>query len=1144
MKKRYLILFLIFIFVFALSFAACGGSDDGGNGDGGEPVTGTEYSVTFNYNYEGAAVTVLKTKDGAVQFVADPERENYEFEGWYLEPECETPFTGSTIDKDITLFAKWKKIEDIGEPSECAVTFSINGGDGTLPQNASVAAGSEYTLPSGDGLTRYGYLFDGWKSGDSVYSAGDKVKIEQDTEFSAVWAPATIISFSVNGGEGVAPQDITVKSGSQISLPSGEGMSKSGYSFDGWLDGGVLCADTYSVPADAEITLYAAWAGEYTLTLVCGEKSEEIKVTTGVGIALTAGSEIAGKKFSGWLNQSTGISYKTGDEFVCEYGDVTLTAQYEDTLAVTYCDWDGTVLKTVSYVEGEEIVAPNLFITAYAEFAGWDVELSSITESTTVTAKYDYTFTDIRYFDLDFSGSYSTRYGGYFLRFSELADALAPLTEVAFPITWKGKPVISVYSSGSAPINSEFYRYVTLESVYIPSSFKLLPTYAFYDCTSLKDVKFSKTSNLTQIGTSAFRGCTSIKTFTLPKSVTTLSTTPYGDSYKVENIGSGYQFYGCTSLEEFIFEEGSPLTKIAGYMFNECVSLTKIVNMPSAITVLPFSLFRNCTALQSFTVPAKVTTIGGWVFDGCKALSELIFEGNSVNKIGEYAFYNTALTELAIPEKVTFIPHNMAYGCKQLVKVTTGENVETIDYEAFGGCPSLAYFNSEEEGLFVMPKSLRNLNAGAFMYAASMKKVELNDGLEVIGDGAFAAYYRYSDRTNESVGLIEITIPATVTSLGEGLFEADKYLTNITILSTKTDFETYEGIMYRKSTQTLAYCPIAKVAEVLSIREGTVGVEDFAFANTLAINKVICPSSLKEIGTGAFQLSNISQVELNDGLLQIGEASFYLLEDLTAVTIPASVEIIENHAFFMCTGLSTLIFENGSHLKTLGREVFSSTSIATVEIPASVTEMGIGVFQNCKKLTTVTFGEGSELEYIAQNTFNSSGLESIVLPESVKELHYNSLSYNNLTQIDLKNVVSIGQQVFTSTKLVSIHIPATVTEIGVHSFSQIPTLEKVTFAEDSTLAIISNYAFYDDTAIKELILPASVTNINMAAFVNVELDKLTLNSPMVVSLYANAFGTDAQNVIKQLCVPAHLVTNYKNNEIWSRVCEEIVAIQA
>lgn len=1135
MKKRFLIAISILVLVLAFALSAC--SDD---------QNGVEYSVTFDYNYEGAAVTVLKTQNGKVQFVDEPQRDNYEFVGWYLDREGQTPFTAESVTADTVLYAKWQESEDVGTLIEYSITFSINGGDGVLPQNTSVSAGSDYILPSGEGLTRDGYIFDGWKSGDAVYAAGDSVKIESNVEFAAIWAPATTVVFDLDGGTGAAPQNMTVKSGTDVVLPSGANLSKEGYVFDGWLNTSdtLYGAETlYNVPMDATVILRAAWAGEYTLTLVYSESSEQVTMTTGVGVKLGAGETLAGKKFMGWLDESTGTVYAEGYDFVCAYRDVTLTAKYEDTLAVTYCDWDGTVLKTVSYIEGEAIVAPDLFITKYAEFDGWDIDLSTITESTTVTAQYNYMFTDLRYFDLDFSGSYSTRYGGYFIRLSELSNALSPLTDIKFPITWKGEPVIGVYSSGSAPINSEFYNYVTLESVYIPSSFKLIPTYGFYSCKGLKQVTFSSTCNVTQIGTNAFSGCTSLKTFTLPKSVTTLVTTPYGESYTTDNVGSGHQFYGCTSLEEFIFEEGSPLTKLAGYMFGECSSLTTVTNIPTAVTVLPFSLFRNCTSLTSFVIPARITILGGWLFDGCKALNKIVFEGDNVNAIGQYAFYNTAITELTVPSKVTFIPHNMAYGCKELVRVTLGNNVETIDYEAFGNCPKLAYFNSEEEGLFVMPNSLRHINDGAFMYAASMKKIQLNDGLLSIGDGAFAAYYKYTDKTNESVGLVEITIPASVTSLGEGVFEADRNLESITILSDNLDFETSDGIMYRKSTKSLVCCPLAKVANTLEIREGTIEIEDFAFASTTGISKIICPDSLEIIGTGAFQLSNISEVVFNEGLLVIGEASLYGLDDLISVHIPSTVVTIEQHAFYTCQNLVELTFADNSHLKTIGREAFSSTAIGeAVEIPASVTEMGIGVFQNCKSLKTVTFGEGSKLEYIAQNTFNASGLESIELPDSVTELHYNSLSYNNLTEIDLKNVVSVGQQVFTSTKLVSVYIPASVTEIGVHSFSQIETLKSVTFAENSKLAVINNYAFYNDTNLKELTLPASITNINMSAFIGVTLDKLTLKSPMVVSVYANAFGDGATGVIKQLFVPENLIVNYKNHEVWSRVSVEIQAI--
>lgn len=1132
MKKRYLFVIFSLVLIFALSFSSC--NDDKG-----------EYSVTFDYNYEGAAVTVLKTQNGNVQFVDEPQRDNYKFMGWYLDREGLTRFTEQSVTADTVLYAKWQKSEDGGTDVECSITFSINGGDGTLPQNVTVTAGSSYTLPSGEGLTRDGYVFDGWKSSEAVYAAGDIIVVETDIEFAAIWASTTTVVFDLNGGTGTAPQNIIVKSGADVVLPSGANISKEGYSFDGWLDKSdklCLAGKPYSVSQDATVTLRAAWSGEYKLTLVSGGSSEQLTVNTGVETLLGAGKNIAGKEFTGWLDESTETIYIKGDKFVCAYSDVTLTAQYEDTLAVTYCDWDGTVLKRVSYLDGETITVPDLFITKYAEFDGWDKDLSSITESTTVIAQYNYTFTDMRYFDLDFSGSYSTRYGGYFIKLSDLANALPALTDIKFPISWKGAPVIGVYSAGSAPINSVFYRYITLKTVYIPSSFKLIPTYAFYDCIALEEVKFSATCNVTQIGSSAFSGCTSMKTFTMPKSVTTLVTTPYGESYTIENVGSGRQFSGCTALEEFIFEEGSALTKLAGYMFGECSSLEKIVNLPTGVTVLPNSLFRNCESLRSFVIPARITILGGWVFDSCKALNELVFEGDNVSVIGQYAFTNTAITELNVPSKITSIPHNMAYGCTQLVKVVLGANVETIDYEAFGNCPKLAYFNSEEEGLFVMPNSIRYINAGAFMYAASMKQVELNEGLLSIGNGAFAAYYKYNDRLNESVGLTEITIPASVIFLGEDVFEADRYLENITILSDKLDFETWDGIMYRKSTKALAYCPLAKIANRLEIREGTVEIEEFAFASTTGIVQIVCPESLTKIGTGAFQLSNISEVIFNEGLLTIGEASLYMLDKLAAVNIPASVVTIENDAFRECVNLATLTFASDSALTTIGRMVFYRTAIAEVEIPASVIDMGIGVFQNCKSLKTVTFGEGSKLEYIEQNTFNSSGLESIELPSSVKELRYNSLSYNNLKSIDLKNVVTIGQQVFTSTKLVSVYIPASVTTLGVNAFSQIQTLTSVVFAENSQLAVIDNFAFYNDKNLKELTLPASITNINMSAFVGVELDKLTLTSPRVVSVFENAFGSDVTGVIKQLFVPANLVVNYKNHEVWSKISAEILAI--
>ena len=71
--------------------------------------------------------------------------------------------------------------------------------------------------------------------------------------------------------------------------------------------------------------------------------------------------------------------------------------------------------------------------------------------------------------------------------------------------------------------------------------------------------------------------------------------------------------------------------------------------------------------------------------------------------------------------------------------------------------------------------------------------------------------------------------------------------------------------------------------------------------------------------------------------------------------IPASVEIIEDGAFQDCTALTTVTFEEGSQLKTIGYSAFSRSGLQSIEIPASVKTIGRAAFKRCTALTTVTF---------------------------------------------------------------------------------------------------------------------------------------------------------------------------------------------
>ena len=94
------------------------------------------------------------------------------------------------------------------------------------------------------------------------------------------------------------------------------------------------------------------------------------------------------------------------------------------------------------------------------------------------------------------------------------------------------------------------------------------------------------------------------------------------------------------------------------------------INIPSGITSIGGSAFRNCSSLTSVTIPNTVTSIGINAFQSCIGLTSITM-GNSVTTIREYAFYGcSALTSITIPNSVTSIANEVFRNCSSLASVT------------------------------------------------------------------------------------------------------------------------------------------------------------------------------------------------------------------------------------------------------------------------------------------------------------------------------------------------------------------------------------------------------------------------------------------------------------------------------------------
>ncbi|MCR5137090.1 MAG: leucine-rich repeat protein [Oscillospiraceae bacterium] len=229
----------------------------------------------------------------------------------------------------------------------------------------------------------------------------------------------------------------------------------------------------------------------------------------------------------------------------------------------------------------------------------------------------------------------------------------------------------------------------------------------------LSDIKEAMIpESVTNIGESAFSGCSGLTSITLPESVTSIGTSA---------------FSGCTGLTSITIPES--VTSIGMNAFSGCTGLTSIT-LPESVTSIGTSAFRGCSSLTSITLPESVTSIGDGTFMGCSGLMSIMIP-ESVTSIGMYAFSRcTGLTSITIPESVTSIEMNAFSRCTGLTSITIPEGLRSIGMGAFSGCSGLTSVTLSE--------GIEELSEGCFSDAKSLKSVQLPSSLKKIGKKAFA----------------------------------------------------------------------------------------------------------------------------------------------------------------------------------------------------------------------------------------------------------------------------------------------------------------------------------------------------------------------------------------------------------------------
>ena len=625
-----------------------------------------------------------------------------------------------------------------------------------------------------------------------------------------------------------------------------------------------------------------------------------------------------------------------------------------------------------------------------------------------------------------------------------------------------------------------------------------------FDGTDLKipNVNFD-TKPVTGIKSNAFENCGSLTSVTIPDSVT--------------SIGS-YAFDGCNNLQDIYITDIGAWCNIAGlsnlmeygasnkklYINNE---LATSITIPDSVTSISYSAFRGCTGLTSVTIGGSVTSISKYAFSDCTGLTTVNWNATACTSAGSY---NSPIFK----------------GCSNLATVNIGDNVKIIPHYAFYNCTGLTNVT--------IPDSVTSIGDSAFSNCTGLTSVTIGDSVTSIGQSAFS----------DCTGLTSVTIGNSVTSIGQSAFWSCTGLTSVTIPDSVTSIGSsafYNTAWYNNQSAGLVYAgQVAyKYKGTMSsntsivLKEGTLGIADYAFAGCTGLTSITIGNSVTSIGGSAFSdCTGLTSITIPDSVTSIGGSAFSDCTGLTSITIPDSVTSIGSYAFDGCTGLTTVnwnatactsagspsyhIFEGCSNLATvnIGDNVKiipsyafrDCTGLTNITIPDSVTSIGGGAFDNTlwyddqpdglvyagkvaytykgtmPSNTSIVLEEGTL--GIADYAFEGcTGLTSITIPDSVTSIGSSAfLGCTGLTSVTIGgSVTSIGSSAFRNcTGLTRVTIPDSVTSIGEHAFQNCTGLTSITIG--GSVTSIGSTAFYGCKGLTSITIPNSVTSIDSYAF--------------------------------------------------------------
>lgn len=665
--------------------------------------------------------------------------------------------------------------------------------------------------------------------------------------------------------------------------------------------------------------------------------------------------------------------------------------------------------------------------------------------------------------------------------------------ELTIPSEYEGKPVTA--------IGYEAFRYIDrLTSVIIPEGVVTIGGAAFSYCEELVSVTIPE--SVTSIGDSAFWQCRKLESvniksaaswcnidfsvtdsnplangaklyidgeftteFVIPEGITEINSDIfYGYSYltkvtipsTVEKICTR-AFYGCTNLMSITIPEN--VSRIEDHAFGDCHRLVEVYDLSTELSIKKNSSQNGEVADNAIVVhtskdaPSLISTSNdGYQFVSSEGTDYLVnYKGNLAEitlpeassfvrpyEIYRYAFYgNSTITDVTIPNSVVKIGIGAFMNCVKLENVVIGTGVTAINSKAFKGCAELTSVS--------IPANVISIGGSSFENCIKLETVTIANGTEEILAQAFKG----------CVKLVSISLPSSINHIGQDGFYGCTLLESIVLPTDGFNLESnvFNNTAYYNNQANWQGGALyignhlikvnTDVAGAFTVKDGTVTIASYAFANCTQITEITIPQSMKYVCYYAFgnctgitkatmptsAISALRESPITVAIINGGDSLYYNVFDrytkLTTVTIPESVTVIDGGAFINCGQLATINLP--SALVSIEADAFYDTAFYKNEAnwdSDGVLYLGTYLIK-AKKTLSGDYTVKAGTTVIAEDSFYNCAITGITICDSVK---------------------TVGLYAFENCdSLVSAHIGAGVTLLE-FAFASCDSLASVTFA--------------------------------------------------------------------------------------------------